>query len=284
MRSGASPDNSISRLKPTGTWARRWASSISSAGSRYPAPASMCSRGWGPACRGRSSPFCSTCTQRSTATRNLSAVHGQAGVHGGLRQPAQIRRQPLPRRRGRFLVRAHRRGAADQPAPRRNPGAGRFCRSTTWPTPPASAARRCRRARTPGASSGAISSTRWRCTSSSRPEKSDEELEKMVRDAEEVCEKLGLTYRMLQLCTGDLGFAATKSYDIEMWAPGCEEWLEVAPAATAAISRRRRANIRYRPQPGAKPRVRAHPERLRAGPAPRSSSPSWRTTSRPTAA
>ena len=84
-------------------------------------------------------------------------------------------------------------------------------------------------------------------------EKSDEELERMVRDASEVCEKLGLTYRIIQLCSGDLGFAATKSYDIEMWAPGCAEWLEVSSCSNCGDFQGRRANIRYRPQPGAKP-------------------------------
>jgi seryl-tRNA synthetase len=83
--------------------------------------------------------------------------------------------------------------------------------------------------------------------------KSDEELERMVRDASEVCEKLGLPYHVLQLCSGDLGFAATKSYDIEMWAPGCAEWLEVSSCSNCGDFQGRRANIRYRPQPGAKP-------------------------------
>lgn len=84
-------------------------------------------------------------------------------------------------------------------------------------------------------------------------EKSDEELERMVKDASEVCEKLGLPYHVLQLCSGDLGFAATKSYDIEMWAPGCAEWLEVSSCSNCGDFQARRANIRYRPQPNAKP-------------------------------
>jgi len=84
-------------------------------------------------------------------------------------------------------------------------------------------------------------------------EKSDEELERMVKDASEVCEKLGLTYRIVQLCSGDLGFAATKSYDIETWAPGCAEWLEVSSCSNCGDFQGRRANIRYRPQPNAKP-------------------------------
>jgi seryl-tRNA synthetase len=85
------------------------------------------------------------------------------------------------------------------------------------------------------------------------PEKSDEELEKLTNDAEEVCQRLGIPYRVLQLCSGDLGFAATKSYDIEMWAPGCAEWLEVSSCSNCGDFQARRANIRYRPQAGAKP-------------------------------
>ena len=86
------------------------------------------------------------------------------------------------------------------------------------------------------------------------PDSSDDELEGMVRDAEEVCQKLGLPHRVLQLCSGDLGFASTKSYDIEMWAPGCGEWLEVSSCSNCSDFQARRANIRYRPQTGEKPR------------------------------
>ena len=85
------------------------------------------------------------------------------------------------------------------------------------------------------------------------PATSDEELEKLTRDAEEVCQKLGLPYRVLQLCTGDLGFASTKSYDIEVWAPGCAEWLEVSSCSNCGDFQARRANIRYRPAADAKP-------------------------------
>lgn len=86
------------------------------------------------------------------------------------------------------------------------------------------------------------------------PEKSDEELEKLVADAEDVCRRLAIPYRVIQLCTGDLGFAACKTYDIEMWAPGCAEWLEVSSCSNCSDFQARRANIRYRPEPGAKPR------------------------------
>ncbi len=86
------------------------------------------------------------------------------------------------------------------------------------------------------------------------PENSNDELEKMVSAAEEVCRRLELPYRIIQLCTGDLGFASTKSYDIEVWAPGCEEWLEVSSCSNCGDFQARRANIRYRPAPDARPR------------------------------
>ncbi len=85
------------------------------------------------------------------------------------------------------------------------------------------------------------------------PDTSDEELEKLTANAEQVCQKLGLPYRVLQLCTAEIGFASAKSYDIEMWAPGCEEWLEVSSCSSCNDFQARRANIRYRPSPGAKP-------------------------------
>lgn len=83
-------------------------------------------------------------------------------------------------------------------------------------------------------------------------DKSDEELEKMVNDAEEICRLLELPYRVVKLCTAELGFASTKSYDIEVWAPGSAEWLEVSSCSNCGDFQARRANIRYRPEPKAK--------------------------------
>jgi seryl-tRNA synthetase len=84
------------------------------------------------------------------------------------------------------------------------------------------------------------------------PESSDEALEKLVADAEDICRRLNIPHRVVQLCTGDLGFAACKTYDIEMWAPGCAEWLEVSSCSNCSDFQARRANIRYRPEPSAK--------------------------------
>jgi len=80
-------------------------------------------------------------------------------------------------------------------------------------------------------------------------ETSDQELLKLLADAEDVVRRLGLAYRIVQLCTGDLGFASSKSFDIELWAPGCNEWLEVSSCSNCRDFQARRANIRYRPGP-----------------------------------
>jgi seryl-tRNA synthetase len=84
------------------------------------------------------------------------------------------------------------------------------------------------------------------------PQGSDDALEKLVADAEDICRRLAIPYRVVQLCTGDLGFASCKTYDIEIWAPGCAEWLEVSSCSNCSDFQARRANIRYRPEPGAK--------------------------------
>ncbi len=86
------------------------------------------------------------------------------------------------------------------------------------------------------------------------PSASDDELETLLANAEAVCQRLGLPYRVKQLCTADLGFAAQKSYDIEVWAPGIGEWLEVSSCSNCGDFQARRASIRYRPTPEEKPR------------------------------
>ena len=87
-----------------------------------------------------------------------------------------------------------------------------------------------------------------------KAEDSAAEFEKMVADAEQVCAELGLTYRINQLCTGDLGFNAHITYDIEVWAPGVGEWLEVSSVSNVGDFQARRANIRYRPEAGGRTR------------------------------
>ncbi len=84
------------------------------------------------------------------------------------------------------------------------------------------------------------------------PENSDVELEKMREDAEETCRQLGLPYRVKQLCTGDIGFAARMTYDLEVFAPGCNEWLEVSSVSNVGDFQARRANVKFRREKGAK--------------------------------
>jgi seryl-tRNA synthetase len=86
------------------------------------------------------------------------------------------------------------------------------------------------------------------------PETSYDELERLVDDAEAVCQGLDIPYRLVEMCTGDLGFQAAKKYDLELWAPGVEEWLEVSSLSNCTDFQARRANLRYRPERGAKPR------------------------------
>jgi seryl-tRNA synthetase len=87
-----------------------------------------------------------------------------------------------------------------------------------------------------------------------RPEESDALLEKMREHAEETCAALGFTYRVKQLCTGDIGFNSAITYDLEVWAAGCNEWLEVSSVSNVRDFQARRANIKYRPADGGKAR------------------------------
>jgi seryl-tRNA synthetase len=87
-----------------------------------------------------------------------------------------------------------------------------------------------------------------------KPEASQAGFDKMVADAEQTCRELGFTYRVLTLCSGDLGFNARITYDIEVWAPGCAEWLEVSSVSNDGDFQARRGNIKYRPADGGKTR------------------------------
>jgi seryl-tRNA synthetase len=82
------------------------------------------------------------------------------------------------------------------------------------------------------------------------PETSYAELESLVANAETVLKRLGLPYRVLELCTGDLSFSAAKCYDIELWAPGQNDWLEVSSCSNFEAFQARRAGIRYRRKDG----------------------------------
>lgn len=85
------------------------------------------------------------------------------------------------------------------------------------------------------------------------PETSYDELESLVDNAEDICRALEIPHRVVQMVTGDLGFVAAKKYDVEMWAPGTGEWLEVSSCSNCEAFQARRANVRYRPQADGRP-------------------------------
>jgi seryl-tRNA synthetase len=83
-----------------------------------------------------------------------------------------------------------------------------------------------------------------------RPERSREALEELTGEAEVILQRLGLAYRVVRLAAGDLGFSSALTYDLEVWAPGVERWLEVSSCSTFTDYQARRANLRFRPAPG----------------------------------
>ena len=85
------------------------------------------------------------------------------------------------------------------------------------------------------------------------PAASNAALDEMVQEASAICRALAIPFRLVQMCTGDLGFQAAIKVDLEMWAPGCREWLEVSSLSNCGDFQARRSNIRYRPAKGAKP-------------------------------
>ena len=87
------------------------------------------------------------------------------------------------------------------------------------------------------------------------PNESDGELESLLADAEDVCRRLGLVWRVVEMCTGDLSFTAARKFDVEIWAPGCGEWLEVSSCSNFRDFQARRASIRFRPAGGGKPEL-----------------------------
>jgi seryl-tRNA synthetase len=78
------------------------------------------------------------------------------------------------------------------------------------------------------------------------PESSMDELAKLIDDAEEIARLLKIPHRIVQMCTGDLSFTAAVKYDVELWAPGCNEWLEVSSCSNFKDFQARRANIKFR--------------------------------------
>ncbi len=86
-----------------------------------------------------------------------------------------------------------------------------------------------------------------------KPETSMDELMSLIDNAEDISRRLGLPHRVVQMCTGDLSFSASVKYDVELWAAGSQEWLEVSSCSNFKDFQARRANIRYRPAGGGRP-------------------------------
>ena len=91
---------------------------------------------------------------------------------------------------------------------------------------------------------------RWNWLKSRLPKIPIEELEKLTANAEKVLQSLGLHYRVIELCTGDLGFSMAKTYDLEVWAPGQGRYLEVSSCSNAEDYQARRMNLRFKDKDG----------------------------------
>jgi seryl-tRNA synthetase len=85
------------------------------------------------------------------------------------------------------------------------------------------------------------------------PDRSYDELESLRQDAEQLLQKLGYYYRVLLMCSGDLGFTQAKKYDLEVWSVGQQKWLEVSSVSNFESYQARRMNIRFKPDAGGKP-------------------------------
>ena len=114
------------------------------------------------------------------------------------------------------------------------------------------------------------------------PDRSNEEHERLTRDAERVLEALGLPYRRMLLCTADMGFSSSKTYDLEVWLPGQQLYREISSCSNFEAFQARRANIRYRPAARRNPSS-CTPSTAAASPSDAPTSPSSKTTSSPTA-
>jgi hypothetical protein len=136
-------------------------------------------------------------------------------------------------------------------------------RSSTTPTCPAATAptrlvlgaRRSPPAATCAASSAATSSTKWKCISSAGRKSQTRSSSACWPTPRPPAPGWALAYRVKQLCTADLGFNGRITYDLEVWAPGCNEWLEVSSVSNCGDFQARRSNIRYRPEAGARPEL-----------------------------
>ena len=111
--------------------------------------------------------------------------------------------------------------------------------------------------------------TKVELVSITTPEQSKDEHERMLSCAEEVLRRLDLHYRVVTLCTGDMGFASQKTYDIEVWLPGQGMYREISSCSVCGEFQARRMNARYRTKEGRRVAPRAHAQRLGRGGRPR---------------
>ncbi len=116
-----------------------------------------------------------------------------------------------------------------------------------------------------------------------KPEESDDELESMTAEAEYLLQQLGLPYRVISLCTGDLGFSARQTYDIEVWLPSYNAYKEISSCSNCGDFQARRANIKYRDPENFKGSRYLHTLNGSGLPAGRTMAAIWRTTRTPTA-
>ena len=124
------------------------------------------------------------------------------------------------------------------------------CRSATPASPPASAARPARRARTRAGSSAFTSSTRSRCSASSSPTRRGAEHERLLAIEESILQELEIPYRVVAIAVDDLGASAAKKYDCEAWLPGQGRYRELTSTSNTTDYQARRLDIRYRPAEG----------------------------------
>ncbi len=127
---------------------------------------------------------------------------------------------------------------------------GRACPGDCVPTRPASGARPVRPARTPGVCCGCTSSTRWSCSPTADRTRPRSCTPRSSHAPKALIAELGLPYRVLDLCAGDIGASARRTFDIEVYSPGVDAWLEVSSVSWFGDYQARRANLRYRPERG----------------------------------
>ena len=182
------------------------------------------------------------------------------------RPPAQVLRRGLPRRARRPVGHPDGRGAAHLDAPRRDPGRGRPPGAADGGDRSASAARPAPPGATPGASCGSTSSRRSSCSPTPRAEQAPAVHADILARAEGLLRAISASrYRVLDLCAGDLGASSARTFDLEVYSPGCDRWLEVSSVSWFRDYQARRANVRYRPAPAAAAGSGAHRQRLGPG-------------------